>query len=199
MSHVTATRRGLVLTAIGAGGALGATTTARAQDATTHRVEMTDELVFDPDTLTIAPGDTVVWETVGSVGHSVTAYEDEIPDDAAYFASDGLEDESSARRAYPAEGDVAEGETYEHTFEVEGRYDYFCIPHETVGMLGTIAVGADAGGGGGDATEAPGEGGGGSGVAVPPSARVLGVATTVAMVAVLGLAYVMLRYGGYDR
>lgn len=198
MSQVTTTRRGLVLAAVGAGGALGATAAARAQDATTHRVEMTDELVFDPDALTVAPGDTVVWETVGSIGHSVTAYEDEIPDDAAYFASDGLEDESSARSAYPDEGDVAEGETYEHTFEVEGTYDYFCIPHESVGMLGTITVGADAGGGGGDATEASGEAGGASGVEVPPSAQVLGVATTVAMVAVLGLAYVMLRYGGYD-
>jgi hypothetical protein len=34
---------------------------------------------------------------------------------------------------------------------------------------------------------------------VPPTALMLGVATTVAMVSILGLAYVMLRYGGYDR
>jgi len=181
-----------MLAAVGTGAA-AATPGARAQDATTHQVDMTDDLVFDPDELTIAPGDTVVWETVGRVGHSVTAYEDEIPADAEYFASGGFDDESSARSGYPAQGDVAEGETYEHTFEVEGTYDYFCIPHESVGMLAELTVSADAGEDGGD----------GEGVVpvpgVPPSAQVLGVATTVAMVAVLGLAYVMLRYGGYDR
>lgn len=186
-----------MLAAVGTGAAAAAPG-ARAQDATTHQVDMTDDLVFDPDALTVAPGDTVVWETVGSIGHSVTAYEDGIPTDAEYFASGDFEDESSARSGYPAQGDVAEGETYEHTFDVEGTYDYFCIPHESVGMLGTITVGADAGGG--DATAAADEGGGGvSVVEVPPTALMLGVATTVAMVSILGLAYVMLRYGGYDR
>jgi len=107
-------------------------------------VEMTDGLVFDPDQLTISVDETVVWETVGSVGHSVTAYEDEIPDGADYFASGGFDTEQAARDAYaPGDtdaGDVPAGESYEHTFETAGTYEYFCIPHEASGMLGTIQV-----------------------------------------------------------
>jgi plastocyanin len=41
---------------------------------------MTDGLVFDSDSLTTAPDETVVWETVGSVSHSVTAYDDGLPE-----------------------------------------------------------------------------------------------------------------------
>jgi plastocyanin len=103
-------------------------------------VDMTDDLVFDPQVVEVAAGTTVTWETVGAVGHSVTAYEGEIPDGAAYFASGGFDSESAARAGYPQEGDVASGETYEHTFETAGEYEYFCIPHEGAGMVGTVRV-----------------------------------------------------------
>jgi plastocyanin len=152
---------------------------------------MTDDLVFDPDELTIAPGDTVVWETVGSVGHSVTAYADEIPADAAYFASGGFDGEEAARSGYPGRGDVAEGETFEHTFEVEGTYGYFCIPHEAVGMLGEVTVTTDAGGDGEGGGEVPVPG-------VPEAGQTLGVAATIAMVSVLAMTYVVMRFGGYE-
>lgn len=102
-------------------------------------VELTNELLFVPDQLTIAAGDTVLWRNVGSVGHSVTAYEDEIPMEAEYFASGGHDTEEAARSTYP-DGEVAGGETYERTFEVAGTYEYFCIPHETAGMVGTVEV-----------------------------------------------------------
>lgn len=110
-------------------------------DGTT--VEMTDDLVFDPEELTVSVGDTVTWENVGSIGHSVTAYEEDIPEGAEYFASGGFDSEDAARDAYsagdPDSGDIAGGETYEHTFETAGTYDYFCIPHEST-MQGTIVV-----------------------------------------------------------
>ncbi|MDS0277678.1 plastocyanin/azurin family copper-binding protein [Halomicroarcula sp. S1AR25-4] len=102
------------------------------------RVAMTDDLVFDPKEVTVAAGDTVVWETTGSVAHSATAYEADLPDGAAYFASGDFESESAARQAYP-DGSVGSGETYRHTFEVAGEYPYFCIPHES-GMRGTVVV-----------------------------------------------------------
>lgn len=109
----------------------------------TTTVDMTDELVFDPDSVTISSGDTVVWENVGGVGHSVTAYEDEIPDGAEYFASGGFDSEQAARDAYtPGDtdaGDIPGGESWEHTFETPGTYEYFCIPHEST-MQGTIEV-----------------------------------------------------------
>lgn len=36
-------------------------------------VEMTDDLTFDPETVTIAQGGTVTWENIGSIDHTVTA------------------------------------------------------------------------------------------------------------------------------
>lgn len=35
------------------------------------------------------------------------------------------------------------GATFEHTFEVKGTYDYFCIPHESIGMMGSMTVRLD--------------------------------------------------------
>ena len=157
----------------------------------THTVDMTDQLVFDPDSLTVAPGDTVVWENVGTIGHSVTAYEADIPEGAEYWASGGFDSEQAARDAYSASGslsatgNVPGGESWSHTFETEGVHEYFCKPHEGVGMIGQIEVSADAGGGEG-----------GSAPSIPDSAKVIGVATTVAMVTTLGLAFTLLKYGG---
>lgn len=103
-------------------------------------VELTDDLVFDPDELTVSVGTTVVWENVGSVTHTVTAYEDEIPDGATYFASGGADSEQAARDAGTSDGGIEGGESYEHTFETAGTYEYFCIPHEGTGMTGTVTV-----------------------------------------------------------
>ena len=100
---------------------------------------MTDDLAFEPADITVSVGETVTWETTGSVPHSVTAYEEQLPDGAAYFASGGFDSESAARDAYPSEGSVGAGETYEHTFETAGEFPYFCIPHES-GMKGTVVV-----------------------------------------------------------
>lgn len=60
-------------------------------------VAMTDELKFEPQEVRIDVGGTVVWETTGSVPHSATAYEADLPEDAAYFASGGFEAEAAAR------------------------------------------------------------------------------------------------------
>jgi len=112
----------------------------------THTVEMTDGFVYDPDALTVAPGDTVEFENVGEQGHSITAYEEDLPDGAEYWASGGFDSEQAARDAYSTTGSTEEtgnvpgGETWSHTFETEGTHEYFCIPHEGAGMLGEIEV-----------------------------------------------------------
>jgi len=104
----------------------------------TIRVDMTDELLFEPAELTVDVSDTVIWETTGTVAHSVTAYAADLPDGATYFASGGFSDEATARSRYP-EGSVGAGETYSHTFETGGEFPYFCVPHES-GMRGTVVV-----------------------------------------------------------
>ena len=173
-------------------GALGVATarTASAQEATQYTVGMTDNLVFDPVEITISPGDTLVWVNRGTIGHSVTAYDDGIPDDADYFASGGFDAEGAARRAYQtgdtASGDITSGSRYQHTFDAEGAYDYFCIPHENLGMVGSVTVEE-----GGAPTEAEGF------VSIlPEQALTAAVASIGALFGVLGFAYVLLKYGG---
>lgn len=102
-------------------------------------VDMTDGLLFEPETVTIARGGTVTWENIGSVAHTVTAYEGGIPEQATYFASGGFDTEQAARQRISA-GLLGAGDRFTQTFEVMGTYDYYCIPHESSGMVGTVRV-----------------------------------------------------------
>lgn len=175
-------RRGFLATVATAVG-LAAADGAAAQEGTVT-IDMTDGLIYDPDSTAVAPGTTVVWENVGSIGHSITGYGDNIPDDAEFFASGGLESEDAARSAYPDQGDVAGGESYEHTFDVEGTYEYFCIPHESVGMVASLEVTAD-----------PSEQEGFVSV-LPAKAKQLAVWTVSGLVGVLAFTWALLKYGG---
>ncbi|WP_254767558.1 cupredoxin domain-containing protein [Salinilacihabitans rarus] len=97
---------------------------------------------FLPDRYEVRVGETVVWKNTSEADHTITAYEDAIPDGAAYFATGGFEDEQSAREAWHGErgGRLGTRETFEHTFEIPGTYNYACIPHEIGGMTGQIVV-----------------------------------------------------------
>lgn len=97
---------------------------------------------FRPVEAEATVGEPVVWKNTSSRGHTVTAYADGLPEGAAYFASGGYESESAARDEWRTGGGgtIAGGETYEHTFEVAGTYSYFCIPHESGGMVGEVLV-----------------------------------------------------------
>jgi plastocyanin len=107
-------------------------------------------VAFDPPTLTVSVGEEVVWNNTSARGHTVTAADDGIPDEAEYFASGGFESEQAAREAFAAyrrepdsagnNGLISSGETYRHTFEVAGEYRYICIPHEQAGMVGAVVV-----------------------------------------------------------
>ena len=143
------TAGGVAGTAAVASGASG-TAVAAAQNGSTHTVEM-EGVQFSPDRITVTPGDTVVWKTVGQAGHSVTAYEEQIPEGADYWASGGFDTEQAARDGYEFGGDleqtgnVAAGQSWSHTFETEGTHEYFCNPHEAGGMVGTVVVTDDPG------------------------------------------------------
>lgn len=97
---------------------------------------------FRPDAYTATAGEPVIWENDGSRAHTVTAYDRGVPDGAAFFASGGFADESTARAAWTREegGIIHPGERYEHRFEVAGRYYYFCVPHEPGGMVAELVV-----------------------------------------------------------
>jgi plastocyanin len=94
---------------------------------------------FEPATITVQSGDTVVWVNQEGDSHTVTAYEDEIPEGADFFASGDAPDQEAASDDVGA-GLLQNGDSYEVTFDTPGRYEYFCIPHEREGMKGTVIV-----------------------------------------------------------
>lgn len=97
---------------------------------------------FLPRELVVGVGETVVWKNDGSRAHTVTAYDDRIPEDAEYFASGGYNSQHAAWEAWHSHegGNLYSGERYEHVFDIPGRYEYFCVPHERHDMAGTIVV-----------------------------------------------------------
>lgn len=91
------------------------------------------ELVFNPDRLRIEPGETVRW-VVEATGHSTTAYH---PQNHPLYRSRIPE----GAQAWDSGVLFNKGDSFEHTFTVEGVYHYYCIPHEGAGMVGAILVG----------------------------------------------------------
>jgi plastocyanin len=93
------------------------------------------QYVNTPAVVWLEPGGTVTWN-IENGAHSVTAYHPQydkqmrIPQSAEPFDS----------------GTLSDGDTYEHTFEAEGVYNYYCRPHEGLGMVGLVVVGGPAGG-----------------------------------------------------
>jgi len=126
---------GSALALAGTAGCLGA-----GSSGSTRRVSMTEGFAFSPERVRVAPGTTVRRVNEDGVGHTVTACGGRIPERAGYFASGGFEDERAARDDVRG-GLLDAGESYEHAFEVEGRCEYFCVPHESSGMIGTVVVG----------------------------------------------------------
>ena len=102
-------------------------------------VSMTGGNRFDPSTATVRVGETLRLVNDSSQAHTVTAYEDSLPEGIDYFSSGGFEDEQSARDGV-AQGLIDPGESFEVTFSAPGRVRYFCLPHEAVGMTGVIVI-----------------------------------------------------------
>ncbi|WP_458189094.1 cupredoxin domain-containing protein [Haladaptatus sp. NG-WS-4] len=87
---------------------------------------------FHPHVVHVEKGGTVTWKNE-SGRHAVVAYHpthgkpNRIPDGAKPWDSGALT-----------------GGEFSHTFEVEGVYDYYCPPHEQMGMIGSVVVGNPA-------------------------------------------------------
>lgn len=88
---------------------------------------------FRPRGIAIGLGDTVRWVVDGPNVHTTTAYHPanggaplRIPQGATPWDSGYL---------------MEQGAHFERTFTVPGVYDYFCQPHESMGMVGRIVVG----------------------------------------------------------
>src|SRR6266446_3802829 len=76
---------------------------------------------FSPSEVTINPGDTVRW-TFSSSGHSTTSGMPGSPN--------GIWDS----------GILNQGAMFTHTFNSVGSFPYYCTPHGSLGMVGTVTV-----------------------------------------------------------
>jgi plastocyanin len=131
---------------------------------------------FDPAELYVAPGTTVTWEWEGD-GHNVVV--DSQPDEANWEGHEPIENS---------------GFTHEHTFETLGEYAYYCAPHQSLGMEGTVIVNEE-----GQDPAAGGEGGGGEvdihELGVPIQAHFVGIATILMIIVSLVFSFYVLKYG----
>lgn len=86
-------------------------------------IRMRDDMSFDPERVTVSPGDTVVWVNEGSLPHTTT------------FAPSG----SRATAAWDS-GLLQEGEVFRTVLSIPGSYAYLCTLHELMGMAGVVEV-----------------------------------------------------------
>jgi len=108
--------------------------------AADHRVSVGGASVrFDPQDITIAPGDTVTWVSSSAQAHNVHA------NDNSFRCAAGCDGDghggNGAPRTGPWSATVA--------FPRAGIYGYRCDPHANYGMVGVVRV-VEGGGGGGD-------------------------------------------------
>lgn len=82
-------------------------------------IELTANNTFSPDNVTITTGTTVEWTNGSATFHTIT------PDGHSEWQRVTMNQD---------------GETFSHTFNTAGTFDYFCEPHQGAGMTGTITV-----------------------------------------------------------
>jgi len=84
------------------------------------------EYSFAPEEVTASVGETLRW-TWDSANHNIVVQGQ--PDGADWQGTEG-----DASTTYE------EGHVYEHAFETAGTYEYYCQPHEGLGMVGRVVV-----------------------------------------------------------
>lgn len=95
-------------------------------------VGMTNTMTFTPDTVKIEAGETVKWVNSSMLAHSVTG-------DPEHSTVEGSAELPKGANAFDS-GMLDPDETFTHTFEKPGTYQYFCIPHEGAKMYGWVIV-----------------------------------------------------------
>lgn len=105
-----------------------------AQEGDVVEIEMITEggnYYFEPVGVVVEPGTTIRWILVSDM-HDTTSYSAD--NDRPQRIPEGAEGWNSPIF-------TEEGATFEVTLTEEGVYDYFCTPHEALGMVGRIIVG----------------------------------------------------------
>lgn len=84
------------------------------------------QFVYTPEEPTVSKGATVKWVWKSNQHNIVVS---DRPDGADWSGTEGGESKI-----------FDEGYTYTHTFETAGTYEYYCSPHESVGMAAKVIV-----------------------------------------------------------
>jgi plastocyanin len=118
------------------------TAAAPAATGTVHEVKMElrdGQYIYDPVQLTIKVGDTVRWINISGGPHNVAFYQDKIPAGAADVLNAAMAD-----RLGPLNGPLMTDSlaAYQMSFAgaPAGKYDYFCLPHEALGMKASLTL-----------------------------------------------------------
>lgn len=99
-----------------------------------YSIKMTGQALFEPATLVIEPGTTVVWKNYGNIVHTVTS-------DPQLSSVDGnIRTLQSNATENWSSGDIYPGQSWRHTFTTPGEYLFFCRFHEQENMVGLIRV-----------------------------------------------------------
>ncbi|MBI2071546.1 MAG: hypothetical protein HYT81_00685 [Gemmatimonadetes bacterium] len=113
-----------------------------AATGTVHEVNMElrdGKYIYDRVQLTIKIGDTVRWINVSGGPHNVAFYQDKIPAGAADVLNRAM-----LNRLGPLNGPLLTDSlaVYQISFAgaPAGTYDYYCLPHEALGMKASLTV-----------------------------------------------------------
>ena len=155
----------------------GSTVDATGQDTVTVEVGVQANggaYGFGPPAVHVDNGATVQFEWTGEGGgHNVVSADDGPLDFGSAVASAGV--------------------NYEQTFDTDGIYNYVCVPHEGLGMKGSIVVGSDYPtmtlGGGGPVEVDPHYAG------VPIQPHYVGFGAGLAVIIPLIFTFFLLKYG----
>jgi len=79
-------------------------------------------LIFSPDPVTVAPGETVTWVWAAAMFHTTQS------------------DATTGPEVWDSGPQSTMGFQYSHTFNTVGSYTYHCFYHQSFGMTGTINV-----------------------------------------------------------
>lgn len=120
-----------------AGSVVTGCTVLDALDADRYAVTITGGGRYEPTTLTVPVGATVVWRNMDEVPHSVANDPDALEDSSRVSMPDGAEPLDS--------GDIMTGDRFSHTFTVAGTYVYTCGNHPGENTIGTVTVEEDGG------------------------------------------------------
>jgi plastocyanin len=93
---------------------------ARAADTRVEMGPSSDPLAFDPASITVPVGSTVEWFNNTDLQHDVQA------EDGSFGT--------------PGSDLLGKGGKYEFRFSKAGTFKYFCTPHKSSGMVGTVTV-----------------------------------------------------------